>query len=146
MYELAGASGTTPAPTKVVEPRCLDDEALATIEFSLRGGLSDSECRLRLRSYGRAAGTAARLAGQRPAATIRSFLPVRREISEVVAHVRFSAGIGRSEVDERQWSDSLADAFFLGLADSADVIRARVRGGERRRGETTVKSRRGPPQ
>jgi excisionase family DNA binding protein len=144
VYRLAGVDAPTHAtPTTAA---CLDRGASAVIETSLLGELSDGECRLRLRTYGRQAGTRARQAGQSPAEAIRSHLPIRREIGEVVARMRFTAGIGRSEVDEREWSDALADAFFLGLADSADIVRSRVRGGERRGDGAALRGRRGTPQ
>jgi len=124
--------------------RLLDENAVAVIERALRGELSVKACRFQLRALGRRAGVSAHQSGQTTADTITTHLPIRGVIGDVVARVRATAGIGRSEVDEREWSDSLADAFILGLAESADPIR--VRGGDRRGGAGAGLSHRGPPQ
>jgi excisionase family DNA binding protein len=124
----------------------LDADATAAIESVLRGDLSEGECRLRLRALGQRAGAVARGAGQGTAEAISSHLSIRRRIGEVVTKMRFAAGIGRSEVDERRWSDSLADAFILGLAESAGAIPVRVRGGDTWGGAAAGSGRGGPPQ
>ena len=122
----------------------LDDEAVSAIERALHGDLSAGECRFQLRTLGRRAGVSAQQSGQTTADTITTHLPIRGVISDLVARVRTTAGIVRSEVDEREWSDSLADAFILGVAESADPIR--VRGGDRQGGARAGFSHRGPPQ
>ncbi len=141
----AMARPEAPTPDLAAGSSLLDGDAVSVIEAALRGELSERESRLRLRTIGRDAGAAARDAGQNTAETITSHLPIRNAIAEVVTGVRHAAGIGRSEVDEREWSDALADAFLFGLVESATPAVSRVRGGDRRPAAVSA-SRRGPPQ
>ena len=124
----------------------IDQRAGDVIEPALRGDLSASEARLQLRALGHAEDAAARRAGLSAAATIASHLSIRQTIRERVSSVRIAAGIARSELDEREWSDPLADAFLLGLAEATGSVPARVRGRERQGDAAAAISRRGPPQ
>lgn len=140
----AMARPEAPAPQDAAgEP--LEVGAVSVIESALRGDLSENESRLRLRAFGRRAGDAARQAGKTASATVSAHLPIRGAIANVVSEVRHAAGIGRSEVDEREWSDNLADAFFLGLVEATAPAMSRGRGGERRTAGKPA-GRRDPPQ
>jgi excisionase family DNA binding protein len=144
VYAMARRSSPTPASADTGTP--IDSQADSIIDSAIRGDLTVSEARLRLRSTGHAQGTTARRAGESAAATITSHLPIRQAIRERVTRARIAAGIARSEIDEREWSDPLADAFLLGLAEATGSVPGRFRSHDQRGGAAVSNRRRGPPQ
>jgi excisionase family DNA binding protein len=133
----------TPTPGAGAE---LDAELATLVEAVLRGELAEPEGRLRLRALGRRSGEAARAAGQRMSAALATQVSIRSSIGRLLTRLRAASGVGRSEVDERQWCDSLADAYLLGFAESADTVPSRARTTERRGDAAASTGRRDPPQ